>query len=167
MSYFNLMCLTLPGLHIQTNKGLIKTQIILKYISPILFLANINELPESVKSNVRLFADDCLLYRPVCFLADPLCLQDDLNSLQDWAQKWCMNFNPPKYTVLHIIRPPPSCKIYQHDYQLKVETVVASTQTPFLGVTISHVSDNLEWENHINRIMAKASHFIQFLYCEI
>ena len=107
MSYFNLMCLTLPGLLIQTNKGPIKTQIILKYISPILFCAHINDLPESVKSNVRLFADDCLLYRPIRFLAEQSCLQDDLNSLQDWAQKWCMNFNPSKCTVLHIIRTPP------------------------------------------------------------
>ena len=75
-------------------------------LGPILFLAYITDLPESVKSNVRLFADDCLLYRPIRSLADQLCLQDDLYSLQDWAQKWCMNFNPSKCTVLHINHPP-------------------------------------------------------------
>ena len=127
-------------------------------LGPILFLAYINDLPESVKSNVRLFADDCLLYRPIRSLADQLCLQDDLNSLQDWALKWCMNFNPSKCTVLHINRP--RCKTYQHDYQLKGETLVTSTHTPYLGVTIS---DNLEWENHINRITAKASSTLGFL----
>ena len=99
-------------------------------LGPILFLAYINDLAESVKSNVRLFPGDCLLYRPIRSLANQLCLQDDLNSLQDWAQKWCMNFNPSKCTVLHINRP--RSKTYQHDYQLEGETLVTSTHIPYL-----------------------------------
>ena len=34
-------------------------------LGPILFLCSINDLPSSVSSDVRLFADDCLLYRPI------------------------------------------------------------------------------------------------------
>ena len=34
-------------------------------LSPILFLAIINDLPEAVSSRVRVFADDCVMYRPV------------------------------------------------------------------------------------------------------
>ena len=32
---------------------------------PLLFIAYINDLPSCVKSNTRLFADDCLLYRRI------------------------------------------------------------------------------------------------------
>ena len=34
-------------------------------LGPILFLCHINDLPRAVKSQVRLFADDCLLYHQI------------------------------------------------------------------------------------------------------
>ena len=34
-------------------------------LGPLLFLCHINDLPDSVSSSVRLFADDCLLYRTI------------------------------------------------------------------------------------------------------
>jgi hypothetical protein len=46
------------------------------------FLAFINDLPDSVTSNARLFADDCLLYRVVNTNVDQLQLQEDLYQLE-------------------------------------------------------------------------------------
>ena len=74
-------------------------------LGPLLFLTYINDLPSTVSSQVRLFADDCLLYRPLKCRADQEQLQRDLSALQDWADRWGMCFNPSKCSVLRVSRP--------------------------------------------------------------
>ena len=39
-------------------------------LGPLLFLCHINDLPDALKSTVRLFADDCLLYRTIRSIGD-------------------------------------------------------------------------------------------------
>ena len=54
-------------------------------LGPLLFLVHMNDLPECVSSSVRLFADDCLLYRVIKSIKDQEELQKDLKSLEKWA----------------------------------------------------------------------------------
>ena len=54
-------------------------------LGPLLFLCYINDLPAAVKSQVRLFADDCLLYRQIRTFTDHIALQEDLKKLEKWA----------------------------------------------------------------------------------
>ena len=68
-------------------------------LGPLLFLCQINDLPECVKSQVRLFADDCLLYRQIKNREDHILLQNDLTCLEEWAQKWGMRFNVKCYVM--------------------------------------------------------------------
>ena len=54
-------------------------------LGPLLFLCHINDLPSVVNPHtaVRLFADDCLVYRAITSLQDQLQLQADLQALSD------------------------------------------------------------------------------------
>ena len=71
-------------------------------LGPLLFLCYINDIPTVVKSNIKLYADDALLYRNINSEEDITILQQDLNSLSQWAKKWQMNFNPCKCECLRI-----------------------------------------------------------------
>ena len=127
-------------------------------LGPLLFLTYINYLPDCVSSQTRLFADDCLLYRPIKSEADQVLLQEDLSKLQSWADIWCMNFNPSKCSVLRVARPR-SPKLH-FDYTLKGQTLERVPHIPYLGVELS---ESLEWESHVNKIAAKANSTLGFL----
>ena len=72
---------------------------------PILFLAYINDLPDQVKSRVRLFADDTAIYLAISSEGESITLQNDLlHTLEIWEKQWDMSFNPSKCQVLHITR---------------------------------------------------------------
>ena len=65
-------------------------------LGPLLFLLYVNDLPLCISSSIRLFADDCLLYRTINDSNDSLSLQNDLNALSKWERDWQMTFNVGK-----------------------------------------------------------------------
>ena len=51
-----------------------------------------------------LFADDCVVYRPISSPTDCEILQQDLKSLEKWEERWTMSFKPDKCNILHFTR---------------------------------------------------------------
>ena len=126
-------------------------------LGPLLFLAYINDLPSSVKSTARLFADDCLLYRSIRTEADATQLQDDLDNIQRWEANWLMHFNPDKCEVIRITtkRKQRITPYYIHGKELAV-----TTKAKYLGVNISN---NLSWNHNIDSVCKKANNTTAFL----
>ena len=71
-------------------------------LAPLLFLLYINDLPSRVRSKVKLYADDVLLYSYIKSESDCHALQEDLDALAQWARIWQMEFNPSKCEFLRV-----------------------------------------------------------------
>ena len=65
-------------------------------LGPILFVIHINDLPEVVKCGTYLFADDTKIFRQITTKEDAPQLQSDINSLEQWSQKWLLTFHLKK-----------------------------------------------------------------------
>ena len=64
-------------------------------LGPILFLVYINDLPNELKSNVKLFADDTTLFTIIKGKNESAnTLNNDLILISKWAYNWKMLFNP-------------------------------------------------------------------------
>ena len=64
-------------------------------LEPLFFLMYINDLPDGLKSNVKLFADDTSLFSVVKNKEESASdLTNDLDMISKWAYNWKMSFNP-------------------------------------------------------------------------
>ena len=64
-------------------------------LRPLLFLIYINDLPNGLQSNPKLFADNTSLFATVKDITTSnVSLNNDLTKISEWAVQWKMNFNP-------------------------------------------------------------------------
>ena len=64
-------------------------------LGPLFFLIYINNLPEGLNSEVKVFVDDTSLFSIVnCVNTSASTLNSDLLKIQDWAYQWKVSFNP-------------------------------------------------------------------------
>ena len=126
-------------------------------LGPLMFLIYINDITENISSQLKLFADDCLLYRAIRTEQDALLLQKDLDSLSQWATIWQMRFNPSKCTVMRCTR---SQTPFTTNYFLCGSTLSTSHNHQYLGVTLD---DQLSWSAHIINVANKATRMLNFI----
>lgn len=128
-------------------------------LGPILFVIFINDLPDSVLSEVFMFADDTKLYRTIQDQSDITQLQDDIDNAFNWSAEWLLRFHPDKCKVLPISNKP----IDQQDrYRMStydgasvvLETVESEKD---VGVTID---SKLKFEQHIQSKVNKANQIV-------
>ena len=120
-------------------------------LGPVLFLLFINDISNSIRSNLRLFADDCVLYKEVATQQDCQVLQQDLHLLSHWSKTWQLSFNVSKCYHLGITRK----KIpIEFNYSLDGKFIARASSTTYLGIFITN---NLSWNEHCDNICKKAN----------
>ena len=129
-------------------------------LGPLLFLCHINDLPSVVdpQTAVRLFADDCLLYRSIDSLDDQVQLQCDLRALSLWGQRWGMRFNVKKCNVLHLQSGVRSQTV--RFYELNDAILGEFTSAKYLGILYSN---DMSWSPHIQSVTHKAHQSLGFV----
>ena len=126
---------------------------------PHLFLLLINDIHEKVTSTTRLFAHDCLLYRPINSVEDEKALQEDLDTMVQWSQSWGMQFNPSKYKTMRVSKKRSPGSTSYNIHNILGVTLEETQQTQYLGINIQN---NVSWNSKTHHATGKATRVRNF-----
>ena len=115
-------------------------------LGPLCFLLYINDMGNDISNNLKVFADDTLLFDLVCNINDAISPQEDLNKLVLWAHTWQMEFDPSKCYVLRLHKTK-NTTIYP--YSMLDQTLKDVDHASYLGITLT---ETLNWNMHTNNI---------------
>ena len=128
-------------------------------LGPTLFSIYINDLPESIlHGSIKLFADDCIIYKAIRAPEDTEKLQEDLCALQEWQERWLMRLNVSKCFTMNVLHPRRN-KIITH-YKLHNHLLSPVEHYKYLGIIIQN---DLKWHLHIQSITSKANQMLGLL----
>jgi hypothetical protein len=128
-------------------------------LCPLLFLIFINDITHVIRRcNIRLFADDTCLFIEVDEPTEAAdILNQNLQQIQEWADKWLVSFSPPKTKELLISNKAP------RDHPplvLNNERITRVKHHKHLGI---YLSDNLGWKKHAEETANKANRCLGIL----
>ena len=128
-------------------------------LGPLFFLVYTNDISKGLSkgTKIKLFADDSLLYRTISSQNDSKTLQKDLNTLQNWEQKWKMEFHPGKCQTLRITH---KTKPHPWTYQIHNTPISLTDSAKYLGVVID---SKLAWKEQYSNIRKKCNNSMAFL----
>ena len=131
-------------------------------LGPLLFLVYINDLPDGLKSNAKLFADDTSLFTIVKDKNESAnILNNDLQSISTWAYNWKMLFNPdPKKPAQEVL--------FSRKYQLQTHPTISlnnvqverTTSQKHLGVILD---EKLNFKQHVDSAISKVNKGISLI----
>ena len=118
-------------------------------LGPLLFLIYINDLPNGLTSNGKLFADDTSLFSVVHNItASANLLNSDLSKINEWAIQWKMRFNPdPIKQAQEIIFRRKTSKRNDPGLMFNTKIVNLSTNHKHLGMIFD---SKLTFDEHLN-----------------
>jgi hypothetical protein len=127
-------------------------------LGPLLFTVFINDLPDRVKNECRLYADDSKLIGVIENEEDVIRIQKDIDSMQSWAKTWQMSFNYDKCKVMHFEKQNRECT-YKMDLGQgeQFHLIEKSPVERDLGLM---VSSDLRWSTQLEKATKSAKAII-------
>ena len=124
-------------------------------LGPLLFLVYINDLPDGLKSNTKLFADDTSLFTIVKDTNESTnILNGDLQLISSWAYKWKILFNPdPKKPAQEVLFSRKT-RIENHPTISLNNIPVERTFQKHLGLTLD---EKLNFKQHVDSAISKVN----------
>lgn len=123
----------------------------------LLFLIYVNYISAGISSSIRLFVDDCVVYRNSFDHNDVLELQKDLSLIYSWCTKWKMNLNITK--CVHILFTK-KMKPFQSQYHLNNVQLKQESTYKYLGIILS---SECSWRPQVDTLIAKAGKALNFI----
>ena len=126
-------------------------------LGPLFFLVFVNDIDGGLTSSVRLFADDCAIFRVVSSKQDCDGLQADLDQLYRWTQLWQLSLNLSKCKAMRITN-----KRATIEYTYKLNNVLLEWVDTFkyLGVKFN---TKLTWTDQVTEVKLKATRMLNLL----
>jgi hypothetical protein len=116
-------------------------------------------MPDVVQGLIRMFADDTKVFSQADSPDSCKQLQKDLDSLQEWANKWQLRFNAGKCKRMHLGRNNDKFEYHMQEGVSQV-TLEETDCERDLGV---HVDPSLKFTKHCDKAVAKANRLVGLL----
>ena len=122
-------------------------------LGPLLFVIYINDLPDYVGCECKMYADDSKL---ISVMEDVLVnMQKDIDAVSEWTKDWLMRLNSNKCKVMHLGRKDIILNYTVEDVISGLRNCIETTKCEKdLGVFIS---EDLKWSDHVRFAAAKAN----------
>jgi hypothetical protein len=109
-----------------------------------------------MESTIRLFADDCVIYRKIINNTDMEKLQKELDRLGEWAVENAMKIYPSKSKAIRFTRDRVKDPL---NYSLMDTLIWESSSCRYLGIILR---SDLSWADQVNCMVKKAWKVLQF-----
>jgi hypothetical protein len=109
-----------------------------------------------MESTIRLFADDCVIYRKIINNEDMGKLQKDLDRLGEWAVENVMKINPSKSKAIRFTGARVKDPI---NYSLMDTLIPEASSCKYLGIILR---SELSWADQVNNTVKKAWKTLHF-----
>ena len=131
-----------------TNAGVPQGSI----LGPLLFLIFINDIVKDIRGNIKLFADDTILFEIVDEpILTGITLNIDLSRIFAWAKQWLVEFQPIKQETF--IASKKRIKPYHPPLFMGNTQIKEVDSHKHLGIEFTN---DMTWKKHINTIVSKA-----------